>query len=681
MERIYSRRASFATAAPSSACVLDYGSSFIYRQHVLCYMSYGVIRVRSILGRPNEMTEIDTGPMASRLSETYFGATGVEPEISLLHYSDGVVSLHFDYSETDVCSQWRDDEHWIIYIELRKFNPVSRAGVHIISLPAGASKLFVRNTATYFYYGAHTGLGAHGHHEWKVHGHSLSSDNPLPPNTCALQLDDFVGSDLGSTVAFEIHDGYFYAVSNQTSFVVEEVDWTSFYHCIRFPLARPVKEAVQVNTRVYRRQHAEGPINDSWTDLGLQIDEKTNRLQIVEARREWLNGGSKQERTFYTREVTFPPWSAQGRQADAATVAGGDQHMQSASPSALPTESSDATLEDDGSGGPSSSQAPIPLLPEDDLLVQTLSSGNNPHWAPAEERLPRSYHPERRHEDGVLAPIQAFILARTKLRAYNLSCSAFVDLVEDDRCCPTVSNAGGPPCLRLRIGARRKQPFLPLVPECCLEDGEKGKGRAVNEHGAVVDTTSYLQLPPHEDRFIYSPIKLWPPPGEEPGVVGAGAASKHSSWCAARLHDIVNAPLAPPAAPAAARPASAFAQPSSFSSLSTEIVAAADERSVVFLRRPKYGRGERSGPIVLVSFDRGIEAAALAYKVGRDTEMEMTTAAGRKDSGVEIGCGMGGYTPAMGVGKDDNKMLWERDWCWDKGCACVRERVKVNACG
>lgn len=666
-------------------------------------MSQGIIRVCSVLDKSLNST-IETEPMAEWLSNHQFGSKDIKPEISLLHYSDHIVSLHFDYSECELCSQWRDDEHWLIYVELDKFSPVTGTGVNVIKPLGSASKLFVRNTATYFFYGTHTGLGAHGHHEWKIHSHSLKEDHPFPTNIPPLQLDEFVGSDLGSTVAFEIHGDHFYAVSNQTSFVVEEVDWTSFYHCIRFPLHRPVKEALEVNTRVYRRQHAEGPINDSWTDLSLQVDERTNDLQIVEARREWRNGGSKQERTFYTREVTFPSKPPGRRQQTANGAVATPSASASAVGSAddgLPEEDTDEL--DEGATSSARHAQTTPLLPADDLLVSTLGSGNNPHYAPVEERLERSYHPERRHDDGLPAPSQAFILARTKLRAYNLSCSAFLDLVEDDACCPASTAVGGPPCLRLRIGARKRSPYWPL--DTCRVSGEsegKGKGRAVAEPARKITPT--MPLLSYEDRFVYPHIKLWPPPGETKCGMEGG---EHT--CTQKLHAILNAALEPPTpvmpfVPAAVgasscgsdstvtSPSSAFSQMSFSSTLSscssattattatytppppppTEIVAMSDERSVVFLRRPKYGSGERSGPIVLVSFDQGIEAEALAY----------TARAERKDSGVALG-GLKVEDTMSGVciaGYDKaNQMLWKRDDCWDRNCACVGKRA-CKAC-
>ena len=79
-----------------------------------------------------------------------------------------------------------------------------------------------------------------------------------------------------------------------------------FYYYIRFYLKQPFKNALEINARIYRRQHAEDPINDSWTNLSLQVDESTNHLVIVESRREWLDGASKQYGTFYTQNINFP---------------------------------------------------------------------------------------------------------------------------------------------------------------------------------------------------------------------------------------------------------------------------------------------------------------------------------------------------------------------------------------
>ncbi|KAF2140525.1 uncharacterized protein K452DRAFT_351784 [Aplosporella prunicola CBS 121167] len=555
LRSVYSRRKAFASAKPNSACVIGYGSSFIYRQGVVCYMSQGLMLVRSLHGSTTHKA-IDISSVRATLFGPGSPQADFQPEVSLLHYSDDFVSMHYDY--TDYL-----DHSFLIVIDLLRWNPATAQGLIKRQL-SSANKLFVRNTSAYLYYGTHTGTGTHGHHEWKIRGMRLREDHYMPPNIPALQLDEFVGSDVGSTVAFEIHNGFFYAVSNQTSFDVEEVDWTSFYHCIRFPLNNPVKEACEIKKDVYRRQHKEGPINDSWTDLSLQVDEATNSLRIIEARREWLDGGSKQLRTFYTHE-------------------------------SVPL---------------------LPLLPLDDPLARTIGSGNNPHYAPERPRLYRHTHPEHSHSDNTRI-FPEFILSKTKFKAYNHSCGAFLDLVEDANCC---SGAGlGTPCLRLRIGSRRPEPVEPVP----IEEKRKAKGKATTGCSSSSPENFMLHNPSNasplpsasldpRDRFMYSPIRLWPPPCAAPQLKAPD--------CASLLHRILNAPL--PATTTSSK-ASAYAPPAA-----TEI--------------PRYGDGE--GPICLVSFDAGINAEKLAGRMDRNGAEDMVFSGimgqspMRKDSAVS-GCG------------------------------------------
>ena len=70
---------------------------------------------------------------------------------------------------------------------------------------------------------------------------------------------DMVGSEISSKICFGFHNEYFYALSNQASFEVEEIDWNSFYHYIRFPLEspRPCTERLEKieDNSMWRRQH------------------------------------------------------------------------------------------------------------------------------------------------------------------------------------------------------------------------------------------------------------------------------------------------------------------------------------------------------------------------------------------------------------------------------------------
>ena len=138
------------------------------------------------------------------------------------------------------------------------------------------------------------------------------------------------------------------------------------------------------NAAVCRWEHAKGPINDSWTDLSLQVNESTNHFIIVESRREWLNGASKQHRTFYTQNINFPL----SKSLSILLLLG-------LSPAAGPSVG--------------------PALPLDDPYVALLGSGDNPHWAPSQPYYARYTHPEYGLKTDAA---RSFILARTKLCAY-----------------------------------------------------------------------------------------------------------------------------------------------------------------------------------------------------------------------------------------------------------------------
>jgi hypothetical protein len=428
--------------------------------------------------------------------------------VSLMYYSDEILAVYVE-------SESRPNTGYIFAISTVR---VRTGGSRVITARqiTASSKLFVRHTARYLYYGTHTGIGDDGHHKWEIFAISLDERYPLNKSERPLLLEDFHGTDIGSTVAFEIYNDHFYAVSNQGTFEVEEVDWTSFYHCIRFPLDNPISTAMLKDKRVYRRQHAQGPIHDSWTDLSLQLSESTNKVMILESRREWAQASSRQSRTFYTSKFHV-------------------NRKQSSQPFS-----------------PSTGLHEPPLLPEDDLFVDALDSSNKPNWMLTPLQYSWSRHPEFSSSTRAASSTRSFILARTKFRAYSNSCSAFLDLVEDERCCTL-----HPSCLRLRVGSRRETSLnMPLL--------TKGKARAEDNSPVFADNVTYRN----------EPIRMWPPPASQ-------------CPCSARLHDILN--------PLGASPA-------------RTVMGVLDERTLVYMVKPErsYGASDKDGlgSIVVVDFSR-----------------------------------------------------------------------------
>jgi hypothetical protein len=320
---------------------------------------------------------------------------------TLLNYADGILVCLFEARRLNP---------WLLAVEVS-------TGRRLAALVLDtAQKIFVRHNSEYLLYGTHSFTGSHGHREWVVHGYNFKEERAFENN---IYLENLVGCDIGLTVSFEIHGGYFYAVSNQTSFEVEEVDWTSFYHGYRFPLENASKKTLQIE-RWWRRNHIEGPINDSWTDFRLHVDECTGELSIVEARREWRDGGSDSQRTYYTCALEFPnkEHPEVSFMLDESNVEGCRSNM------VLPDE-------------------PVALL---------VDGSNKPQYIVAPDRHPKNVH---HGDDGTTG---GFILAKTKVRYYNPDANTFLDLVDDPEDPPRDGGFRLRQRLRLRVGSRTLGP-------------------------------------------------------------------------------------------------------------------------------------------------------------------------------------------------------------------------------
>lgn len=440
VEAIYARRHALSTMSPFSASVWGSGNGFVYGQGVLCVLQGQTVRLSDLRLQSRDL-HLDLAAIVEPVLGLSVSSSPRDLDLELLNYSEGILAVHVTQGN-------RADGGYIVVLNVAHGRCDNGRVIQIVRLTS-SSKLFVRHTIDFLYYGTHTGRGNDGHHKWEIGGICLNKRMRLPDGTKRLLLDNFHGSDIGSTVAFEIHGGYFYAVSNQGTFEVEEIDYTSFYHVVRFPIDSPLAASVERDERLYRRQHRQGPIHDSWTDLTLQRDERTNETVIVESRREWAEASSRQSRTFYVTKLEFG------------------------------TQDSTREFENEV------------MLPEDDIYLPVIDSSNKPQWKPTPDLFSWSQHTEFCSAD--LAP-RSFMLARTKFRAYNYGCTTFLDLVEDESCC---NDASKPPCLRLRVGSRR---------EIGLDDSlSDPKGKTPVFHmtrPTFVDSGT---------RYRQSPIRMWPP--------------------------------------------------------------------------------------------------------------------------------------------------------------------------
>ncbi|KAF1981611.1 hypothetical protein K402DRAFT_457920 [Aulographum hederae CBS 113979] len=547
--RIWRRRRALSEGRPSHVSIVGIGSDYVYNHGVLVYLREEEIFLINNHGGTSPRRLLNIKAVLRNVVNPGRGNHS-SLGISLLYYCEGILTL---------CVETTGEESNSFLVALSTSNRL-HDGERILLCRRieSTARLFARHNSSYLYYGTHSIAGTHGHREWVIRGICLGSDDPFPDKP-RIQLFDFVGSDVGSTVAFTLHEGYFYAVSNQTSFEVEEVDWTSFYHCVRFPLNDPRLQCVESNDRIYRRQHSEGPVNDSWIDLGFKVDEATNELVIGEARREWRNGGSQQTRTFYTSRIHFAQeFGDEHKQYEDGYVSQGS----STTPSATVLSSSIPA-----------SRFKHPL-PDGDPFVSLLTSTNNPHYAPIQTRIPDNEHHESNHvlDTGPTfhrTGTKNFILARTKLRAYNGASNSFIDLVEDDRCCTGLGVPIGNGCLRLRISSRKPKPLVPLKIQTSVADGK----RAVNglpSHGEANSNGN-------DDGYTYSPITMYPP------LLTPLIRLQTPTGRRGFAHDTMN--------------------PHRCKRGPWQIKAQADERSVVYLVKPASAKDGNEGEIVCVMFD------------------------------------------------------------------------------
>ncbi|KKK20956.1 hypothetical protein ARAM_006428, partial [Aspergillus rambellii] len=452
--RLYDIKESFATAEPYSAVILGYGSSFLYAGGSLCYIYNNEIRALDVQGA-SHVEQVLNLPKVIRKALRNSNLDTGRIRVSLMNYSEWVVAFLVEVDDA------RDS--WLLAVDLKRQSNYEKSGrlrmrAHLDS----TERLFVRHNRSYLYYGTHSTVGTHGHTQWEVNCADLRTGAINSQNM--VELDNFAGNEIGQTVCFEVYKDHLYAISTLVDFEEEEVDWTSYYVWMCLPPSLKISKTAQQPFQTWRRQHREGPINDTWSDLSLREDEATGQLMILECRREWRDGGSENCRTYYVQPLPGP--------------------------------------HDISKQQPESDYYLTPTLP-DEPLTKTLDEYSKPHYERPRKRLRRHYHPE--YDGGVEPkPRRDFILARTKFRTYNPSASSYLDLVND----PLPGRTGGGGDLvprdriRLRVVSRKRK--CPIDEDGVEEQaGFLFKPELSEADGRLVENS--------EERFVPRGMYLWPP--------------------------------------------------------------------------------------------------------------------------------------------------------------------------
>ena len=466
LSELFEAKEALNNARPYSASILAYATSFLYENGTLCYSTTDRIRILN-LGSGNQIEKVISSKFFSQKvaqpGETV-SSPALKPRlISLLGFRDEVLTVLCDFGAPKGC--------FLFAVNVADSNQRPRCLLkHHLRF---TDSLFACHNSTHLYMGTLSARSSFGHQEWLVQGFDLSSGQKLTNEP--IQLHDFAGTDLGTSVVFTVHDGCFYALSNQASHESEEVNWTSYYHYIRFAVDDEDPK-IEIRT-IYRRQDSHGPINDAWTDLGFQIDHETGELLIVECRKEWIGGGSSSARTYYVQ-----PWDrAEHKDWEQANT-----------------------------------------LHPDAQVARTVTDKDNARFEMApHERVAKYTHTE--FKPSYTGDRREYLRAKTKWNGYDYNNQCYVDLVLDEVGEPDSWRKSDR--IRLRVVSRKPQPPMRWtgdLPEGIGAQRYELRPQFLDRHGIVVQDS--------EDAFTESEVNLWPRddmevPKELDGILCPGGKS------------------------------------------------------------------------------------------------------------------------------------------------------------
>jgi hypothetical protein len=386
LKRIVKRRRALAQGSPYGAGIIGVADSFAFFSGQLLYIvedrPMRRLRILDLQGATNEELEVNIPALVTLAVPASEGCK--KYTFRVLHHAAGITSCLYAFARPST-------QNWLVVFNAREHTLIRQIPLE------SAICLFVRNNADHLVFGTHSEYDANGIRKWVMWHYNIRTDHLSDK----LYLTNLVGYDLGSTVCFEFFGNHFYGCSNQTAFELEEIDWTSHFYCFRLPLDDFRRASMQVMTKrdAFRRQHAEGPIDDRWGFLSLEQDEETGRIRIVECRKEWLAGRSGNMRTYYTKDVKF----------------------------------------NDGVDEDSDGDENDPLPPVQ--VASLLRSMDRPSYI-ATTRPPHEFH---HGDDGSVL----FSKSKTYLSCYHHACGTFIDLVDD----PLLDDDACTQRLRIRAGA------------------------------------------------------------------------------------------------------------------------------------------------------------------------------------------------------------------------------------
>lgn len=404
------RRKALKTASPFACATIAFADAYLYCHGLFCYTLEDRLRILDLHNSGTEEVVIYM-PELLRLSIPE-RQESQEVIFDILYASDGIVCCLFNL----IASSWLIAFH------------VTSCRILVTAAVEPSPRTFVRHNQHLLYFGTNSGDVIDKYEEWVITCYDFAGSRWLD---CPQHVPDIAGSEIGTTICFEIVDNVLIAVTNQVSV---DADYVSFYSCFFFvPLGDRLKAE---SASEWRRNHVEGPIDDRWTSIQLEIDEREHCLKIVEGRQEWYEGSSKSGLRYYTTNLTIP------------TISPGDQPCRTFGSYPVYTEDSIPTPDPFLWYGSNlwAANSHLALPP----LIRLLK-GPHPGHFPPRLRAAENVHPI---SSGDSTP--SHTCAKSKVRSYNPSASTALYLVDD----PLPTDWQGRQRLRLRVGSRSPGPLL-----------------------------------------------------------------------------------------------------------------------------------------------------------------------------------------------------------------------------
>ena len=193
LSQVFESRDALRSARPYTAAIIAYATSFVYDHGSICYSTAIGIRVLNLDSDSQTEKVINTKFFSRKIGLP--GETAVKPRKStLLGYSNEVLTVLCEFAPQ--------------YGSFLFAVNISHQPRCLLKRRLQATdQLFACHNERYLYYGTLSARGSDGHEEWLIQGFNLS--NGAKVTVRPVQLHDFAGSDIGTSVAFTIHNGHF----------------------------------------------------------------------------------------------------------------------------------------------------------------------------------------------------------------------------------------------------------------------------------------------------------------------------------------------------------------------------------------------------------------------------------------------------------------------------------------